>query len=387
MSQAVVFIAGLLLVAESQASDVADRSTLQHFLPKHMPSGSDASKSAMSAYDKFITPIFDFAKHGHKADAFSYHQSPAEHGLITDNIQGASPFSNNPIALAAIGVALLSLVMMLGVHVRRRLQPATILGSNGELALDMPMNTASALGDNVMEMRSQHSHKMSSSRVGWGQLSAQNSRPSTLCYATDELKTLAPAQGAMVVTKWKTGVENDIALGFLPEQTHPYRSVQRSMFVQKAFFRAYNDMRSFATASMAGPEAIAKTLGEDWTDARCYGMLRNSETQAAGIACVQVVGDRFDILHLLMTPDQRDPEVVVRSERGLLDIVAAQAPAGSTVRLSAPAAEALLSSASELGLDGIDDDAEDVVGGKLARENATLTDERYRNIDWLNRKV
>merc|ERR1719409_1199793 len=55
----------------------------------------------------------------------------------------------------------------------------------------------------------------------------------------------------MLVTKWKTGVENDIALGFLPEHTHPDRSVQRSMFVQKAYFRAYNDMRTFATASRA----------------------------------------------------------------------------------------------------------------------------------------
>merc|ERR1719271_823144 len=36
-------------------------------------------------------------------------------------------------------------------------------------------------------MRSQDSHKMSSSRVGWGQLSAQNSRPSTLCYDGDEI--------------------------------------------------------------------------------------------------------------------------------------------------------------------------------------------------------
>merc|ERR1719353_1534408 len=90
----------------------------------------------------------------------------------------------------------------------------------------------------------------------------------------------------MLVTKWKTGVENDIALGFLPEHTHPDRSVQRSMFVQKAYFRAYNDMRTFATASMAGP----------WADAKVYGILRNSEAQAAGIACVQTKGDRFDIL-------------------------------------------------------------------------------------------
>merc|ERR1719174_2950760 len=132
-----------------------------------MPSGSDASRSSMSAYDKFITPNFNSAKHG----------------AATDNIQGAIPFTvvddkplphpttqkQDPISLSVIGMGLLSLVTMLGVHLRRRLQP-------------------SALGDNVMEMQSEDSHKMSSSRVGWGQLSAQNTRPSTLCYATESEK-------------------------------------------------------------------------------------------------------------------------------------------------------------------------------------------------------
>merc|ERR1719310_1601803 len=56
------------------------------------------------------------------------------------------------------------------------------------------MNTASALGDNVMEMKStdpninhsaavletRPSHKEDSNRVGWGQLSSQNSRPLTV---------------------------------------------------------------------------------------------------------------------------------------------------------------------------------------------------------------
>merc|ERR1719271_2262906 len=59
------------------------------------------------------------------------------------------------------------------------------------------MNTASAFGDNVMEMISQDSNgkdsaaaletrpanKVDSSSVGWGQLPSQNSRPLTLLYA------------------------------------------------------------------------------------------------------------------------------------------------------------------------------------------------------------
>jgi hypothetical protein len=193
----------------------------------------------MSAYDKFITPNIHSAKHGDKPDALSSHQSPAEHGPVTENIHGTSPFtivdgkpllhpiaqvqdlpkiadmeekqavqkllangSNKPISFSAIGVGLLTLVTMLGVEMRRRLQPATILACNGGLALDMPMNTASALGDNVMEMKSQDSHKISSSRVGWGQLSSQNTSASTLCYAAETkadleaiAKSLNPAVG------------------------------------------------------------------------------------------------------------------------------------------------------------------------------------------------
>jgi hypothetical protein len=70
----------------------------------------------------------------------------------------------------------------------------------------MPMNTASALGDNVMEMKAQdpnidHSEavletrptqKVNSSRVGWGQLSSQDSHPLTLCYAGKLVSGFAP---------------------------------------------------------------------------------------------------------------------------------------------------------------------------------------------------
>merc|ERR1719247_3937286 len=187
----------------------------------------------MSAHHKFISRNFHSEKHVNRVDALPYRQSP-----VTDNIQGASPSiivddkplhhpsaqmqdlpkvadreekqavqkllangGNNPIQLCAIGLGLLSLVTMLGVHLRRRLQPATVLASSGGLALDMPLSTASALGDNVMEMKRQDSHKLSSSKVGWGQLSAQNTRPSTLCYALEtqaDLKSLAKSLNPIV---------------------------------------------------------------------------------------------------------------------------------------------------------------------------------------------
>jgi len=180
MVQIVKLTAGLLLIAESQASDVADRSTHQGFLSKYVSSGSDAWQSSMSDYDNFITPAFNRAKHGNGPDAISYHNNPVERGsfAIVDDKPVLHPteqgqdsmasmpargetsisnmdFSNNPISVSAIGIGLLSLVTMLIVRLRR--------GS---------MNSHSALGDTVMEMKSQDA-QVNSGRVGWGQQSHQ----------------------------------------------------------------------------------------------------------------------------------------------------------------------------------------------------------------------
>jgi len=143
MSQLLVFIAGLLLVAESQASD--------GFLPK---------------YDKFVAPNLhptaqDLSK------IVDREEDQAVQKVLANN-------SNDPISLSIFGIGLVSFVTMLGLTLRRAMQPATIPANSG--GLDMPM----------MEMKSQDSHNMSSSRVGWGQLSSQNTRPSTLCYASKE---------------------------------------------------------------------------------------------------------------------------------------------------------------------------------------------------------
>merc|ERR1719482_904862 len=58
----------------------------------------------------------------------------------------------NAMSLSAIGIGLVSLMTMLGVRLRRGLQPA------GGPGCDMPMNTVSALGGNGMEMKSQDSN-------------------------------------------------------------------------------------------------------------------------------------------------------------------------------------------------------------------------------------
>merc|ERR1719271_224017 len=127
----------------------------------------------MSDYDKFITPNFNRVKHGNgpftTVDDKPVPHSPTQVQDSNNNI--------SPISLTAIGIGMLSIVTMLVVRLRRGLQPAT------------------ALGDNLMEMKSQDSNvKVNSGRVGWGQLSSQSPQPLTPCYASkQEMAALAEA--------------------------------------------------------------------------------------------------------------------------------------------------------------------------------------------------
>jgi len=159
MAQLTVLMAGLLLLVESQASDVADRSTLQGFLSK-------------SDYDKFITPNVNRMKHGNDLGASPF-------TVVDDKpiFQSSTQVQNSsdPISLSIFGIGLVSFVTMLGLNLWRALQPATI-----------PTDTVSASGGQVMEMKAQDSNvKANSNRVGWGQLSSQSSIPLTLCYANN----------------------------------------------------------------------------------------------------------------------------------------------------------------------------------------------------------
>merc|ERR1719217_1032339 len=127
----------------------------------------------MSDYDKFITPNFNRVKHGN-GPFTTVDDKPVPHP--STQMQDSN---NNisPISLTAIGIGMLSIVTMLVVRLRRGLQPAT------------------ALGDNLMEMKSQDSNvKVNSGRVGWGQLSSQSPQPLTPCYASkQEMAALAEA--------------------------------------------------------------------------------------------------------------------------------------------------------------------------------------------------
>merc|ERR1719352_1596546 len=127
----------------------------------------------MSDYDKFITPNFNRVKHGN-GPFTTVDDKPVPH----PSTQMHDSHNNiSPISLTVIGIGMLSIVTMLVVRLRRGLQPAT------------------ALGDNLMEMKSQDSNvKVNSGRVGWGQLSSQSPQPLTPCYASkQEMAALAEA--------------------------------------------------------------------------------------------------------------------------------------------------------------------------------------------------
>jgi peptidyl-prolyl cis-trans isomerase C len=141
--------------------------------------GGAQGQSSMRGYDKFITPNLQHFKHGHGPDAFAG-TSPSD---IEEKQAVQKPLANdgmNPISLSAIGIGLLSLVTMLGLRLRRGLQPATILASSAGLGPDMHLNTSSAPGNNVMELKFQDPNVNSGvARTGWGQLASQTSRPLT----------------------------------------------------------------------------------------------------------------------------------------------------------------------------------------------------------------
>jgi len=119
MAKLPVLIAGLLLIAESQASDVTKASPSTGFLSKYVTAATQR------------TPTSN-VKHGYGPDK---EEEKAAEKLLANG-------SNTPTTLSAIGVGMLALVTMLAVRIQRGLQPATILASSS---------------DNVMEMKSQGS--------------------------------------------------------------------------------------------------------------------------------------------------------------------------------------------------------------------------------------
>merc|ERR1719333_192772 len=124
MAHLVPLLAGVLVLAGAQASDVADRSMHNGFLSQYM--GSDASKTSMGDYNKFMTPQFSRMKHGGAADALSQQDfNPSKIVKEEEEKSVQKLLTNNnsmPIGMAAIAVSLFTLAAMLGVRLRRGLQ-------------------------------------------------------------------------------------------------------------------------------------------------------------------------------------------------------------------------------------------------------------------------
>jgi hypothetical protein len=189
MALLLALVAGLLVVVESQTSDEAGSSNQQGFL-------SQLSRTSLGHYDKLIAPG-RLVEHGPGTDSSQYltdrplmtlpdktassgrndlnvqvpEQAPKfenpmrfrpakEESLIHTKDFDMPQFdvpkiadkeedkavqkmlkneNNRPMTLSAIGVGLLTLVTMLGVGIRKALQPAT--------------NMAPGSGDNIMEMK------------------------------------------------------------------------------------------------------------------------------------------------------------------------------------------------------------------------------------------
>jgi len=207
----------------AQASDVADRSMHQGFLSQYM--ASDASKTSLAEYNKFVIPRLNHMEYGGAPDSPSHHSGPAEHGSETwfgnsadpkaptqdsvafTSVRGeplitkdANPpkiidkeeeravqkvLANDksmPIGMSAIGVSLLVLAAMLGVRMRRELQQAAAFARSVWHESDMSIALAPAAAGNILELNAQESVVIG--QVGWSQQSPTNSCPSTFCYAT-----------------------------------------------------------------------------------------------------------------------------------------------------------------------------------------------------------
>jgi hypothetical protein len=158
MAFLVALVAGLLVVAESQASSMAERSNPSGFLNKFITQSRSHMKNEQSFRS---TNDLDLPKVADKGEEKAV--------LANDN--------NMPMTLSAIGVGLLALVAMLGVRLQRGLQPS-VIGNSPLLESHSPN----------LEMKSRDSKANAAAalrKVGWGQLSSQNSHSPTACYAFD----------------------------------------------------------------------------------------------------------------------------------------------------------------------------------------------------------
>jgi len=185
----ITVVTGLLAGAESQVSDMVDRSEQQGFLSKYMPSRSDTSKASLGDYDKFVVPNFNHMKQGVKPLANTKDFEPST--IIDKEEQRAAEKmlahdSSRSISISAIGVMVLTLVTLFGIRVRRELDKVVIFTpGSGE-------SMAPASDSNALEMKASQP-SISVEKLGWDQQAAKklqaakNAGPLTLAYARSRL--------------------------------------------------------------------------------------------------------------------------------------------------------------------------------------------------------
>jgi len=150
MAHHVVLAVGMTMFASARANDAADRFQPQGFLSQYM------------SFDPSSSKTFNHMKN---ADVDGNHAgvsaSPVLDGpFATSQGKPAQPTvlandNSTPLVLSAIGIALLTLAALVGVRMRRAIQPAAHLAMAHGADMSIPMAQASV--DNILELKAQQS--------------------------------------------------------------------------------------------------------------------------------------------------------------------------------------------------------------------------------------
>ena len=149
-----------------------------------------------------------------------------------------------------------------------------------------------------------------------------------------------PAKAGMLISKWKVAAENLIALGFLPDVTHPGRAgdLRRTRACADALTVMQGNSKLLMVAATA-PDARA-ALGDVLSRTKVLFAL--SAGHGSAVASVSVWDDRWQVDHLVASPEVIDFGVAASAETGLMRHISEQAGELDIV-LSDSARECLLS--------------------------------------------
>jgi aarF domain-containing kinase len=180
--------AGLLMFSGVQARDIADGSKNHGLVSKYIAFQSESAKNSVGDTGKFMAyhlnhmdgyvPVgysnprgdLDGAAPAITSPFMTYSDNPVH---PTAHLQDFEPqtivdeeedkdvqklFTNEsskPLGLSAIGVALLSFAAIIGVRIRRGMQPAFALANSSVHGIDMSVPMAPVSGENALDLKSQ----------------------------------------------------------------------------------------------------------------------------------------------------------------------------------------------------------------------------------------